>query len=197
MSQFRSEVIKLRTVRSHWVLWVIGLVFPYVITSLVAVFADEFEFRDPDLLVEVIAGVAVVSAMLFGVVATLSITSEFAHQTIRPTLVARPARLSLLATKAALVGLVGAVLGTVVAFGNFAVGAAILSGRGASIGFGEPGVLAALAGSPAFYALVSLFGFALGTCFRSSPAAIVTLVLWPLLVEGILALVLTVAGVDD
>jgi ABC-2 type transport system permease protein len=47
-----------------------------------------------------------------------------------------------------------------------------------------------------FAAIVSLLGYALGLLVRSTPAAVSILILWPLLVENIVAAILIQAGVE-
>jgi ABC-2 type transport system permease protein len=42
-----------------------------------------------------------------------------------------------------------------------------------------------------------MFGIGLGLIIRNSPATVTTLLLWPLLIEGLLALVLGLIGWDD
>ena len=70
----RSEWIKLRTVTMNWVLAIIAVAFPLVITLLNAFFEgdkDGFKGRD---LVSVLTGTTVVASLLCGVIAAASIT---------------------------------------------------------------------------------------------------------------------------
>ena len=45
--------------------------------------------------------------------------------------------------------------------------------------------------------LLALFGYGLGLLLRNGPGAVSIIILWPLLIEGILSGVLSVAGVED
>jgi hypothetical protein len=89
-----SEWIKLRTVLVHWVLAIIAAAFPIVITVLAAALGD-YDFPS-DLSGDIsglVVGTGVVTAMLLGAMAAISLTSEYGHNTIRPTFAATPARL--------------------------------------------------------------------------------------------------------
>ena len=66
---FRAEWIKLVTLRSHWVLPIVGVGFCWLVVFLTANAADEFDFVDGRELSELIVGVSIVTVMLLGVVA--------------------------------------------------------------------------------------------------------------------------------
>jgi hypothetical protein len=107
----RSEFFKLRTVRLNiWLPFgaVIGLV---VITSLVGLLASDPEFFDNEDLMSLIGGFSILVAMMVGVGTSLGITSEFAHNTIRPTLAATPNRPKVFTAKAIVSVLVDLVCG--------------------------------------------------------------------------------------
>jgi ABC-2 type transport system permease protein len=61
---------------------------------------------------------------------------------------------------------------------------------------GEPEARAALIGIVVFAVIVSLLGLGLGMIIRNTPAAVAVLILWPLVVENIISLILSAAGVD-
>ena len=93
----RSEWIKVSTVTVTWVLAIIAVAFPLVVTILTTAFADEF--WDGEDLAGLVGGLVIVTSMLLGVVATIAVTNEFAHNTIRPTFAAMPDRLRPLLAK--------------------------------------------------------------------------------------------------
>ena len=62
----RSEWIKLRTVRVHFVLLVLAVAFPVTVTVLVAIFGDNPETVQNHELAELISGTSVIGVMLFG-----------------------------------------------------------------------------------------------------------------------------------
>ena len=129
----RSEWIKLRTVTMNWVLAIIALAFPLVVTLLTAFFnGDNPGFNSSDL-ASVLTGTTVVAALLCGVIAAASITSEFGFGTIRPTFAATPQRLKVVVAKGLVVVAATIVLAFVVIVVGWFGGSALASGRGATI----------------------------------------------------------------
>lgn len=194
----RSEWLKLRTIPLHLILWGIAAGFVFVITVLVAVLNGEPRFFLSSDLADLVGGTSIVAGLLVSVVSALAITSEFAHGTIRPTLAATPNRTRVFTAKALLLTAVAFVIGLVILWTSFLVGMIVFNVRDADIGVsGDDGTLAVLMGAPFLFAMLAMFGYGLGLLFRNSPAAVSVAILWPLLVETVLAGVLSVAGVDD
>jgi ABC-2 type transport system permease protein len=193
-----SEWIKLRTVLVHWVLAVIAVAFPLVITVLVAIFGD-FSTDGPELSEEVaglLVGSAVVTAMLLGAMAAISLTSEFSHNTIRPTFAATPSRPRVHAAKLIVNSVVIAAIAVVALLVTWFAAQAILAGRDRTISIGDSDVLAAMVSLVVLAVIVGGFGFALGLLIRNSPATVTILLLWPLIIENLVAGLLTVVGAD-
>ena len=194
----RSEWIKLRTVRMNAVLAVIATAFPVVVAVLTAVFAnpDTFEARD---LVGLVTGTSVVTGLLLGVIGAAGITGEFGFGTIRPTFAATPRRWRVIVAKAIITVVVALVVEAVVVIVSYNAAAAIFRSRDATIDLSTAGegALAAMIGIVLFAGIVSLLGYALGLLVRNTPAAVSILILWPLLVDNIVAVILIQAGVDD
>jgi len=195
----RSEFIKLRTVMVHWVLATIAVLFPIVVTALVAIFADVddvggFGSRD---LATLIAGLSVVSSMLLGAMSVISITSEYGHNTIRPTYAATPNRVRVIVAKVVTNTVTIAVVAAVTVTISWLVGSLVLSGRDEDIALGDAGVLGSLISIVVLAVIVSWFGFALGLLVRNSPATVTIFLLWPLLIENLIGLVFTLIGWDD
>src|SRR5436190_17003791 len=95
----RSEWIKLRTVRMNWVMGIVALAFPLIVSTLTAALKKKSTLRTQDIF-DVITGTSVVSALLLGVVAASGVAGEFGFGTIRPTFAATPRRLRVVAAKA-------------------------------------------------------------------------------------------------
>ncbi len=191
-----AEWIKLRTVVAHWVLVVIAVLFPLAITTLVAIFGEVDFGLDSDEVSGLISGLTVVSAMLLGAMAAISLTSEYGHNTIRPTYAATPHRLQVIGAKLATNTGVVTVLSVAVVFLCWLVASTILSSRDASVSIGDDGVLASLLSVCALAVIVSWFAFGLALIIRNSPATVTLLLLWPLLVENLIALLFTLIGWD-
>lgn len=192
----RSEWIKLRTLRAHWVLTIIAVAFPLVVVTLVAIFSDiEFGLASDDVS-GLIVGLSIVSAMLLGAMSAISLTAEYGYLTIRPTYAATPGRFRVITAKFVLNTVVVAVVLVATIAACWLVASSILSGRGTSVSLGDDGVLASLVSVVVLAIAVAWFGFGLGLVIRSSPATVVLLLLWPLLIENLIGLVFSLLGWD-
>ena len=196
ISTINSEWIKLRTVRMNLVLFIIAVAFPVIVSILVASLGDITDLRASDV-AGLVTGSSVVTALLLGVVGAVSISAEFAHGTIRPTFAATPRRMRVLISKAVVTAVFAAVAETLVVVFCFLVSSSIASSRGATVSLdGQPEARAALIGIVVFAVIVSMLGLGLGMVIRNTPAAVAVLILWPLVVENIILLILSAAGVD-
>lgn len=197
INTLRAEYIKLRTIVAHWILAIIAIAFPIVVVVLVALFAN-FDFGlESTEISGLIVGLTVVSAMLLGAMSAISVTSDYGHNTIRPTYAATPNRLRVIGAKVIVNSVVVTVATAVAVFVAWLVGSLILSARDFSISIGDDNVLASLISVIVLAVSVTLFAIGLGLIIRNSPATVTTLLLWPLLIEGLLALVLSLIGWDD
>jgi ABC-2 type transport system permease protein len=197
INTIRSEWIKLRTVRMNFVLFILAVAFPVIVSVLVASLASINDLKVSDV-VGLVTGSSVVTALLLGVVGAVSISAEFAHGTIRPTFAATPRRMRVLISKAVVIALFAAVAEALVIVFCYAVSSAIASSRGANPSLSnQPEARAALIGIVVFAVIVSLLGFGIGMVIRNTPAAVAVLILWPLVVENIIMAILSAAGVDN
>jgi ABC-2 type transport system permease protein len=187
----RSEWIKVSTVTVTWVLALVAVAFPLVVTILTTAFADTV--WDGEELAGLVAGLVIVTSMLLGVVATIAVTNEFAHNTIRPTFAAMPDRLRPLLAKPIVQVTLTFVLTAVTVAVCWLIGAA-LSGDSPDLGTGT--ALPALVGVILLAVGLALLGFGLGLLIRNSPAAICILLLWPLIAEGLIAGLLSAVGAE-
>ena len=197
IATMRSEWLKLRTVRVHLVLVLIAIAFPITVTVLVAVFGDDPTTVSAADLAELIGALAVVPAMLLGVVAAIGLTSEFGYGTIRVTFAATPSRPRVLAAKLVVASVGAALVATVIAAVCWIAGAAILSARDASVSLSlEDGSVGSLAAVVVIAVELTVFAFGVGAIVHNSPAAVSLLLIWPLVAEGLVALLLTAVGAD-
>lgn len=198
----RSEWFKLRTLRLNYILLIIGVAFVVVITGLIGIFADVGDFtttRSADV-AEIVGGTAILPGLLISVIGVLAISSEFGHGTIRPTLVATPSRTKVFVAKAIVLVVVAFVSALVIGLAGYLLGFALLSARGAeglSLFDSDGTVTVLLIGLPILFVLLVLFGYGLGLLIRNSPTAVTLAVLWPILIETIIAGALSVAGVEE
>lgn len=185
----RSEWIKMSTITVTWVLALLALLFPVVVTVLTSLLADNL---DPSDLAEVISGTTIVAAMLLGVIASIGITNEFSHGTIRPTFAAMPDRWRPLFAKPIVQVAIATVVTVAIVVLAWLVGGAIAEDP-ASL---DNGAGAALVGVVLLAIGLTLLGYGLGLLVRNTAATICLLLLWPLIAEGLIAGLLSVAGAE-
>src|SRR5688572_10256594 len=197
MRTIQSEWIKLRTILAHKILVLGAFLFPTVIITLAATFGDVEEGPNSIEMAEFVMGMSVVTSMLLGVVTAIGLTSEYTHNTIRPTYAATPARSKVLTSKVLVSTAIALVVAAITVFGAWFLGSTIFNSRGGETSIGDPKVLTVLVCAVILSALVSWFGFGIGLLVRNSPASVSLLLLWPLLVENLLRGVLSLIGWDD
>jgi ABC-2 type transport system permease protein len=187
----RSEWIKVSTIRVTWVLTLAAIAFPLAITVLTAIFAEDPP--DGSDLAGLVAGLTIVSAMLLGVVASLGITNEFSHGTIRPTFAAMPDRVRPLLAKPIVQVTLAVVVTAAIVVAGWLAGSA-LADEAQSLD--DDGAAPALVGVVVLAVGLTLLGYGLGLLIRNSAATICLLLLWPLIAEGLVAGLLSAVGAD-
>lgn len=105
------------------------------------------------------------------VLGVLVISSEYASGTIRPSLLAVPARTPMLAAKALVFAALVFVVSEVAAFPSFFIGAAILHNH-APVSLTDPGVLRAVVGVGLYGAVLGVFAIAVGALIRHTAGGI-------------------------
>jgi ABC-2 type transport system permease protein len=111
-----------------------------------------------------------------GVLAIMSITSEYSTGMIRTSLWAVPRRRLLILCKVGVIATVAFLVGIVTAFIGFYSAYPIYAGKHLNARIGDPGVLRALIGAGLFLALIAVLALGIGALLRSTPAAITSLV---------------------
>jgi ABC-2 type transport system permease protein len=175
-----SEWTKIRSVRSTvatlGLLVVLTLGFTALLTWLTV---SQWSKADPSQQRQIIADpVSTIlgsgfqlSQLTICVLGVLVIASEYATGMIRASLLAVPRRVPMLAAKSVVFAVLVFVVGELVAFPSFFMGAAILH-RKAPVALGDPGVLRAVIGSGLYLAVLGLFALAIGGLLRHTAAAI-------------------------
>ncbi|WP_329028732.1 ABC transporter permease [Streptomyces sp. NBC_01423] len=130
---------------------------------------------------------ALVMVLALAAIGAVSVTGEYGTGLVRTTFTAVPARRSVMAAKVLVLAAVTTVFGVLVAAASFASTGAILSGRGASVLLGDPGVLQVLAASALLAPVAALAGLALGTVVRHTGASVVACVVVLLLLPMVLS----------
>lgn len=174
----RSELCKLRSVRSTYWTLVAAVAFSLGFAALEAIFLPgRLSDHDKATLdaVRVSLGGSHLSQVAFGVLGVLVITSEYTTGMIRATLGAAPRRSLVLAAKAIVFTATSLVVGIAASFAAYFVFQALLSGDSLRSSIGDPGVVRALIGGGLYLAVLGLLGLGLGAIIRASSGAIAAL----------------------
>jgi ABC-2 type transport system permease protein len=175
-----SEWTKIRSVRSTvWsliLLVVLDLGFTALLTALTV---SQWSKADPGDLATIKADPTstilgsgfFLSQLTICVLGVMVISSEYSTGMIRASLLAVPRRLSMFAAKCTVFTVLVLVLGTVVSFISFFIGAAIMHDK-VQVSLSDPGVLRAVVGGGLYMAMLGLFALALGGIIRHTAAAI-------------------------
>jgi ABC-2 type transport system permease protein len=146
---------------------------------------------------EFILGMCVVTAMLVGVVNVIGLTSEYTHNTIRPTYAATPARPKVLFSKVTVSSAIALAAGGFAVFASWLSGSTIFNSRGGETSIGDPKVTTVLFSTVLLALLVTWFGFGMGLLVRNSPTSVSLLLLWPLLIENLIRGFFALVDLDE
>lgn len=125
------------------------------------------------------------------VIGALSMTGEFRHQTITPTLLAEPRRGRVLGAKLVLGGALGTAYGLLGTAGAVLGGLPFLVTKGDGSHLGESGILSDLAFSVLAMAVWCVIGVGLGALLTNQVAAVVVILAFTQFVEPVLRIGLT------
>lgn len=120
------------------------------------------------------------------VIGALSMTGEFRHQTITPTLLAEPRRGRVLGAKLAVAGLLGTAYGVIGTGGAVLGGLPFLATKGDGTYLGDTGVLGDLVFSVVAIAIWCVIGVGLGSLLTNQVAAVVVILAFTQFVEPVL-----------
>lgn len=168
MNLLRSEAIKLRTIRSTWLMLGIGMLAEALFAGLYVglVSLDDI---GPIREVQTSTGLLMVMLLVLGV---LTITTEFRHGTANTTFLASPRRYPVLAAKLGAVLAVGVLAGLVFVAVNGGLALPLLSAREGNLPpTGE--IVSVYAGVVASFALLCAFGLGIGAIVRNQVGAII------------------------
>ena len=186
IAQLRAELLKQRSTRTT-----IGLFLAMLAVILVAMLlhgiglaAGVLADRHNQLMV---MGVGEKLGVLFAaLLGAVSITAEFRHGTIRPTLLATPRRGRVVAAKIAASLPIGAGFGFAGSALAAGVGSALLRARGIDIALGGGDYALLLAGGMLAGALWAAIGVGVGAVVRNQVPALIGICAWLLFVESLL-----------
>jgi ABC-2 type transport system permease protein len=179
----RTEVLKLRTVRSPWLLLAAS---PLLVLAGISglVISGGNNLRDPATQAMALAHVGLTSlfTLAFGI---LAVAGEYRHKTITDTYLSTPARGRVIAAKLVVYAAFGALSGVLSTLAGLGVTAAWWSDKGASFDWGNAGMWTTIGGGIAWNAAFAAIGVGVGALIRSLVGAIAVALAWIALVEGI------------
>jgi ABC-2 type transport system permease protein len=186
-----SEWTKIRSVRSTIWSLVLLVVLTFGFTGLFTWLTIlQWDKSDPTQRAQIMAdpvSTILGSGLEFGqlticVLGVLVITSEYSTGVIRASLLAVPRRIPMLAAKALVFAVLVLIVGEVVTFPSFFLGAAILHSH-APVSLSDPGVARAVFGAGLYLSVLGLFAMGIGGIIRHTAGAI----------TGVIAFVLVLA----
>jgi len=186
-AQFRSELLKLRSARTGLGLFatMLGLVLLAVLLHGFGVAAENVDSSAEQLTMLFGRG-EFLGALFAALLGALSITSEFRHGTIRPTLLVSPSRSRVVAAKIWASMLIGGGLGLVACLLAAAVGTTALRIRGIDVELDAGDYALLLAGGTVAAGLWAAIGVGLGAIVRDQVPTLIGICAWLFFVEGLL-----------
>jgi ABC-2 type transport system permease protein len=194
----RFEWVRIRTLRSTY--WLIGLAV--LLSGVVALIIAVATRTAPNRLGAVTVGNILTGGGSFAIpfipifVAIIGVFAtghEYRHGTIQPTLMAIPQRSTLLTARIVMVALTAIVAVALSVVINYLIGL-VFWGEAPSVG-ADP-LNQALPGYVVYAILYTVLGLALGLLFRGVPTALVILLAFPLVVEGLIVGLSNVPALD-
>lgn len=168
MSLVRSELLKLRTVRTTWTMLGIGLLAEALFAGL---YVGLVSLDDVGPIDEVLTGTGLLMLMLL-VLGVLAITTEFRHGTASTTFLAEPRRYPVMTAKLAAVLLMGVVTGFAYVAVNGGLALPLFESREGSLP-ATSDIVSVYAGVVASFALLGAFGLGIGAIVRNQVGAII------------------------
>lgn len=182
LSQMRNESLKLRTVRTPWML--LGAALFVVLAGVSGRMAKDPNLDDPATAVGAIGHVGLVSlfALVLGV---LAVAGEYRHHTATDTYLSTPRRASVVFAKLGVNVLAGAALGIASAVTAVAATAAWYAALGGTLDLWSGGVWRTAGGGIAWCAAFAAIGVGVGALIRNLAGAITAALAWIALVEAV------------
>lgn len=178
----RAEWIKLRSVRTTWLLAIVSILVALGITALAT--ASVQDGAPVAERIDLLLSPAPLLVRLFMLVlGILAFTNEYRYGTIVPTLAAAPVRNELLGAKLVVLGAFGLILGAIVTLVSTVAGVTALSLVGQPVSVLDGEIPRALAGTVAFYGICAVLGVGVGVLVRQPSIAIGVLMPWALFGE--------------
>jgi ABC-type transport system involved in multi-copper enzyme maturation permease subunit len=185
-AQLRSELLKVRTTRTVSVLLAAALALAILGVLVEGLSVTVATLSTEDTQRSLVGDYGASNGPLLAAFAgLLLVTGEFRYGTIRPTLLFEPRRRVVLAAKLVAAALVGGVFGLACVVVSFGAGVAVLAVRDVPWALTGAHAVVLAVGPVAAAALTATIGVAIGALVRNQVGAIVALVVYAFVVEGL------------
>ncbi|MFE6282622.1 hypothetical protein [Streptomyces sp. NPDC057877] len=178
----RTEVLKLRTVRSPWLLLAASPLLMIAGVSGLVVSSDEGLDTAAQSGALAHVGVTSVLTLVFGI---LAVAGEYRHRTITDTYLSTPARSRVIGAKLVVYPVLGAVSGVLSGLVGLGVAAAWWADKGVAFQWSDSSMWATIGGGIAWNAAFAAIGVGVGALVRGLVGAVAVALAWVALVEGI------------
>jgi ABC-2 type transport system permease protein len=181
----RAESRKLLTTQVWF--WMFAL--QVGLTLLVACLASAFtKTTDTGVPIEgILNGTVGFAVLIASVLGVIGITGEYRHLTVTPTFLSIPVRGTVIGAKLVTYLITGLVLGVVAVAVSLAVAVPWLSARGFDVDLGTESTVRIIVGGIIAAGIWGIIGVGVGALLRNQVAAVVGIVLYRFLIEGILS----------
>jgi ABC-2 type transport system permease protein len=179
------ELVKLRTIRSTWL--VLGIQQATVIASLSVLVVVGADLHAPTAVRQFLSQAGFMSSLFSLVLGILAVAGEYRHRTITDTYLATPRRSRVIAAKLVALTWAGAAFGALSALTAVSVTAAAMSTKGTGLDLSSIDTWRGVVGVVAGNALYAAIGVSVGALVRNPTGAIAAALLWVTLAEGIMA----------
>jgi ABC-2 type transport system permease protein len=192
----RSEWIKLRTTAVPWVLTGIALIINALLILVIfltkpdtgpnALVSPGYTVPHTTQQLRNLVGSGFQGYLFALLLGTLIVTTEFRHKTVTTSFLVTPVRTALVAGKLLTAAVLGAVLAVVMLVATVIGGGLTLAARGGSFSDMVHQIPAVAPGMILVFALFAILGVGVGSVLTNQVAAIIVVLGWFIILEGIL-----------
>jgi ABC-2 type transport system permease protein len=181
----RAEARKLLTTQVWFWMVVLSAALTLLVASLVSAFTSPDDGGIPiEALLNGVVGFAVLIASVLGVI---GVTGEYRHLTVTPTFLSVPRRGTVITAKLVTYLVTGLLLGVLTVVLALAVATPWLRARGVEVDLGANSTMRIIVGGIIASGIWGVIGIGVGALLRNQVAAVVGIVLYRFLIEGILS----------